>query len=1004
MWKRPLIAVAGILPVLVAVPTRADDPVEAALAAVAATRAEHYLPATRLIGDLASPAELVAVEPDLRTLSGGKGPVAMVFDEATIEECRRRVKMCKELPRKPRVRAGIISLGISGIRVEDIKHAPAFPVVGVEAGGAAEGLLEVGDVIVGANGRLFPANDDPRMHVGYALAAAQTDDLEGVLTLQVVRDGAAVNVIVPLGVSGDYVTGWPYGSPKCRKILEQAQEFLVERAPDQVGGVGFLTQTYGNVLLLLATDEDQGWDLSRRLLYKTLPPHKVAKLYGSGCATWRRAYELIAQAEYYLLTGDSAILPGIENRAQVIAAGQAACGTWGHGLPCRGYGELNQAGAACFLGLALARECGVSFDREALAKAIRFFAKYAGGTVPYGNHTIEFRGSNNGCAALVAITYDVLGERDLAERFARYVAYTYRFRELGHAENIFSHSWGPIAARLAPEAEFRMFMDNTLWMFELERTPWGGLWQLGKRACGSLTATTGPIGLFLGLPEPRLRVLGAPRSVFGTEPPTERSREAADCYRRKDWIAFKTAAAACLAEGATAGERHYAEQLLAAYERMENHAAAVISLAETNIGHQRLHMARQQIEGLEMMLGGERPATAALKKRLATDAAAAVLAGPAPPAPDLPTRVEEKLPPDDQQAKAGGQPHGPGGESPPPAAFSAAPDEVVYAALREKSPAEIARHFSHPYFYGMVGASRAMAHRGQDAVPLLKQLLASEHPAVRRGAVMSVGRLCAAPGGTGPKERATESVGSETDRGLRLIKDAAGDSDEFVQLAVAAAITDQADSAETRPMLVAFAGSRWPSVRNSALALARRNCNDPQTKVRVAIQIDTTAPAENTVRHWEQAHFVLEQARDHAQPALPALAGYFAGWAYRIQGMFSDAATVRAMNVIDAHRSHDAVLVVVPGLCRTYVRITDSDYHGWVKCRQMVFATLEELAPRARTQLAAAIRAERQTLAALSDEELKAAVPHGTKRAILDARITELETLLEPKQDVPAGR
>lgn len=970
----------------------ADDPVAAAIRAADAWRAEHDARTSAELTPLAGPAELVTLEPDFRKLHGHRGPVAPAFDAAAVKECLRRAEACDALPRKPPLRAGIITLGISGIRVEALAGAAAFPVVGLEEGAPAKDLVRPGDVIVGANGRLLPTDDDPRVAMGYALAEAQTATLEGRLTLQIVRDGAPVNVAVPLGVGAGYGPDWPQGSEFCRGILERAIDFLVERAPDVAEGFGFKTQTYGNVLLLMTTDDDEALDLARRMLAGTLPPRKVVKLRDGELAAWFRSYELIALAEYYLLTGDSTVLPAIENRAQVIAAGQATSGSWGHGLPCRGYGEVNQVGAACFLGLALARECGVSFDRDALARAITFFAKYAGGTVPYGNHALEFRRGNNGCLSIVAVTFDLLGARALAERFARYDAYTYRYRQVGHAENVFSHSWGPIAARCAPPEERRLFMDNTLWLFELERTPWGGLWQLDKRALGTLTATTGPIGLFLGQAEPRLRILGAPPSVFGREPPTEAARQAANHYRAKDWAAFKTAAEVCLADGADPAGRDHARRLLAAHARLEQHAAAVVALAEANIAAKRLHKARQQIECLEAMLGGERPETAAVKRQFGTEEARAILAAAPPAPPDLPTRVEEPLPPREQQPQVAAPQAAVAAA--PPGPFQADPGDIVARSLRGRSPEEIARCFSHPYFHGFTGVAKALAAHGEAALPIVQKLVASQHPALRRGGVMTVQYLCADPAAQA-SATPPDAVGVvEPDRAVAIIEPLTDDPDELVQTAVVATLARCGDTPSSRRMLITLAGSRHAAAQAAAVWLAATQGVDPETRVRVSIAYGTSFPERNTAALWEKSHSMLLQAKQDAAPAIPALAVYFSDHAYRIIGMFSDGATSHAMGVIDAHLDDDAVLGVVPGLCRTYVRLNDSSYKGWVQCRTMLEETLGKLAPRARSQIAAAIRAEREYLASVNDEELSRRNPHAT-REVMTKRLAELEALLD---------
>jgi len=65
--------------------------------------------------------------------------------------------------------------------VIDVQRRPELVVTRVDPETPAASALQPGDVIVGANRRLFPEWEDPRVPVGYAIAAAQTEAFDGTL-------------------------------------------------------------------------------------------------------------------------------------------------------------------------------------------------------------------------------------------------------------------------------------------------------------------------------------------------------------------------------------------------------------------------------------------------------------------------------------------------------------------------------------------------------------------------------------------------------------------------------------------------------------------------------------------------------------------------------------------------------------------------------------------------------------------------------------------------------
>jgi len=241
-----------------------------------------------------------------------------------------------------RPRAGkSFALGITGARVIDFQGRPELVVTGVEPETPAAAALKVGDVIIGANQRLFPEWEDPRVPAGYAIAAAQTKAFNGTLTLHVGRDGEFVSVDIKLPVDGGYSATWPFDCEKSKLVAAAAADYILKHGDD----------TFWRDLYLMGVGDAKAMAHVRDNLYKAQTTGRVA-------SNWHGGYKLLSLTEYYLLTHDPKVLPAIKCLVRGLEANQMLCGGWSHGAP-GGYGVMNQVGQICFMGLVLARECGV---------------------------------------------------------------------------------------------------------------------------------------------------------------------------------------------------------------------------------------------------------------------------------------------------------------------------------------------------------------------------------------------------------------------------------------------------------------------------------------------------------------------------------------------------------------------------------------------------------------------------------------------------------------------
>jgi hypothetical protein len=487
----------------------------------------------------------------------------------------------------------------------------------VAKGSPAEGILRRGDAILGIAGAPFRDGRDPRIALGNAITDCETAENGGKLMLLVRRGGHERKVRLPLRVLGSYSPTWPFECAKSAKILDRSCAYVAAaQYPDGhlQGELGMATAWAG--LLFLASGEARYLDNARRAAYWLTKQ----SLEGVVLNSWPCGYSALFLAEYYLATGDRAVLPALRALTRLMAKGQMKCGSWGHSIPWGGYGAVNQVGLSCFIALILAGECGIGTGEAAVRRSAAFFARYAGkGWVPYGDHK-PWRGrGGNGKNALAAVAFQLLGADPAAVRhFSRSVAAGYRFREEGHTGSYFSFFWGPLAAIHAGREEFRTFLDNQKWYYDLARTHDGGLVcqpnaeNLGGRTPGTYTwcgpaYTSGGMALFYALPRKRLRILGASRSVFGRTLPARLSK-ARSLYEQRKWDELR----ACLAQAAKARnlpaeQKRLADQLAAAAALQRQSVNLTVRAVESHVREGDVYRASELLKSLERLCGKDDP-------------------------------------------------------------------------------------------------------------------------------------------------------------------------------------------------------------------------------------------------------------------------------------------------------------------------------------------------------------------------------------------------------------
>lgn len=385
-----------------------------------------------------------------------------------------------KIPKKARKDWNLGPTGLRGWMFCDelvTTDARQIAVTTVDKGSPADGVIAVGDVLLGAGGKLF--SFDPRTELGRAITAAETEEGGGKLALTRWRAGKSEEVVVKLPVMGSFSVTAPFDCPKSKRVFEQGIQALAKKvaAPDYAETTDGIPRSL-NALALLASGDAALLPLVKR------EAQWAAEFTETSMQTWYYGYVMMLLAEYITATGDQSVIPGLRRLALEAAKGQSAVGSWGHGfaLPdgrLGGYGMMNAPGLPLTISLVMARDAGVN-DPE-VAKAIELSAKlmrfYIGkGAVPYGDHPAwSETHEDNGKCGLAAVLFQRLGETKGAEYFTRMAVASHGSeRDCGHTGNYFNMTWSlPAIGQAGPQATGAWMKEFGAWYHDLARR-WDG--------------------------------------------------------------------------------------------------------------------------------------------------------------------------------------------------------------------------------------------------------------------------------------------------------------------------------------------------------------------------------------------------------------------------------------------------------------------------------------------------------------------------------------------------
>ena len=385
-------------------------------------------------------------------------------------------------------------------------------------------VLAVDDVILGAmagsSGTVPLFTSDSRKALGAAIGDAEKNGA-GTLRVKRWRAGTTTDVNVSMTVMGNYTDTAPYSCPKSALVLANARDQLVSQLVADSNFVSYGWSGSINGLALLAS-------VQPGYVHPTLPTATYAYVQSRlqtaaralattgpqiyGLDIWDWGYNSLFLSEYYLSTGDSTVLSGINQYCLTLAGAQSMYGTYGHNpslprpdgsgrLSVIGYGPVNQTGIPANMGMMMGKKAllagGQTVDpliTTAIQHGSDFFAWYVNkGSIPYGEHIPGAsnhapNGKDAECAVLFGLQDNRLAE---TEYFTRMTTAGFTGREYGHTGQGFSYMWGAMGANMGGAAAVAAYLKPIRWHLDLERRTDGSFVYDGAEQYGAGSTADG---------------------------------------------------------------------------------------------------------------------------------------------------------------------------------------------------------------------------------------------------------------------------------------------------------------------------------------------------------------------------------------------------------------------------------------------------------------------------------------------------------------------------------
>lgn len=450
------------------------------------------------------------------------------------------------------------NLGITGLRVQLMPDAPEHLLVKyVFEGSPAHRKLQVGDVIVGAGGRIFATPqrngygmkvfgpDGPIADFAKALENTQRRQGRGKLPVAFVRKGKRQEAVLNVGRRyGPWAKTYPVDCPRSKKILGELRRFLVESQRRDGSWGNPVHNTFAPLALMAAGPSyRKAVDRAARFHAK-----KTQARDHGGLINWRYMAAGIVLSEYYLQTRAAWVKKELEEIRDFILHTQYTSldqvnpkvrkshpgswpktaeqqhGGWGHNPGFEGYGPISMITGQGALALAMIQRCGVRVSRKRHDAAYAFLARGTGrnGYVWYGDEP-----AGHQKWADMGRT----GAAGVANRMSPYSDSEYRERARAHARVIGEHpesfpdthgspimgmGYTALGAWSDPKS-FRKLMDANRWWFTLAHCGDGTFYYQPNRdnagyGADSRLGPSAAVALILAIPNRTLFLAGKGRA------------------------------------------------------------------------------------------------------------------------------------------------------------------------------------------------------------------------------------------------------------------------------------------------------------------------------------------------------------------------------------------------------------------------------------------------------------------------------------------------------------
>jgi hypothetical protein len=313
------------------------------------------------------------------------------------------------------------NLGITGLRARLVADEPkALLIQYVFPKSPADGHVKIGDLIVGAGGKIFKEKhrngygekvfgaDGPISELAQVLEECQSGDRKGKLELTLRRGKEVVEVELDVGQKyGTYTATFPDKCKKSDLILAELQKYLVEHQAKDGSFGDPVHDTFAPLALLASGDAKYLPAVELNVKYHC----RVTRAKDLTLINWSYMSAAIVLSEYYLATGEKWVLPELQKVHDRIAKSQYldmsqinpkakishpgdypkgpkdSHGGWGHNPGFEGYGPIAMLTGQGALAYSLMHRCGIKIDRKNHDAAYEFLKKGTGknGYVWYGD-------------------------------------------------------------------------------------------------------------------------------------------------------------------------------------------------------------------------------------------------------------------------------------------------------------------------------------------------------------------------------------------------------------------------------------------------------------------------------------------------------------------------------------------------------------------------------------------------------------------------------------------